>query len=94
MRVSGGVELPQNETQIAQWLVKNGPIAIGLNAFAMQFYFGGVSYPFSFLCDPSGIILSYFEHHLPIFIMITFLFICFNLSFFCLTFPIQLLTIK
>jgi len=55
VRVSGGVELPQNETQIAQWMVKNGPIAIGVNAFAMQFYFGGVSYPFSFLCDPSGI---------------------------------------
>jgi len=54
-RVSGGVEISQNETQMAQWLLKNGPISIGLNAFAMQFYMGGVSHPFSFLCDPSGI---------------------------------------
>merc|ERR1711963_1130863 len=54
-RVTGGVEISQNETQMAQWLVKNGPISVGLNAFAMQFYMGGVSHPFSFLCEPSGI---------------------------------------
>jgi len=55
VRVSGGVEMPTNETQMAQWLLKNGPIAVGLNAFAMQFYFGGVSNPPSLLCSPSGI---------------------------------------
>ena len=55
VRVTGGVELPTNETQMALWLVKNGPIAIGVNAFAMQFYLGGVSHPFSWLCDPAGI---------------------------------------
>merc|ERR1712198_820773 len=54
-RVSGGVEIGQNETQMAQWLIKNGPISVGLNANAMQFYKGGVSHPFKFLCDPSGI---------------------------------------
>merc|ERR1712029_447817 len=54
VRVSGGVELPQNETQMAQWLTKNGPIAVGLNAFWMQFYMGGVSHP-PFFCDASGI---------------------------------------
>jgi len=54
-RVSGGVEISQNETQMAQWLLQNGPISVGLNAMAMQFYMGGVSHPFSFLCSASGI---------------------------------------
>lgn len=27
--MSGAVDLPQNETEIALWLVKNGPISIG-----------------------------------------------------------------
>jgi cathepsin F len=52
--VSGGVEISQNETQMAQWLLKNGPISVGLNANAMQFYMGGVSHPFKFLCSPDG----------------------------------------
>lgn len=37
VRVKGGVDLPKNETAIAQFLVQNGPISIGLNANAMQF---------------------------------------------------------
>ena len=54
-RVTGGVEIGQNETQMAQWLLQNGPISVGLNANAMQFYRGGVSHPFKFMCDPSGV---------------------------------------
>ena len=30
-RVAGGVEISQNETQMAQWLLQNGPISVGIN---------------------------------------------------------------
>jgi len=53
--ITGGVSIPKNETQMAQWLFKNGPISVGLNAAAMQFYFGGVSHPFKFLCNPEAL---------------------------------------
>ena len=45
-RVTGGAEISQNETQMAQWLLQNGPISVGLNANVMQFYCGDVSRPF------------------------------------------------
>ena len=35
-QVTGFVEVSKNETEMAAWLVKNGPISIGLNANAMQ----------------------------------------------------------
>eukprot|EP00092_Neocalanus_flemingeri_P015017 GFUD01016219.1.p1 GENE.GFUD01016219.1~~GFUD01016219.1.p1 ORF type:complete len:603 (-),score=178.52 GFUD01016219.1:232-1977(-) len=71
-RVSGGLEISTNETQMAQWLLKNGPISVGLNANAMQFYKGGVSHPFKFLCSPDGIdhgvlIVGFGEHEYPLF---------------------------
>lgn len=39
-QVVGGVEISKNETEMAQWLISNGPISIGINANAMQFYKG------------------------------------------------------
>lgn len=54
-RVKGAVDLPKNETAIAQFLVQNGPIAVGLNANAMQFYRGGVSKPWKMLCGAKNI---------------------------------------
>ncbi|XP_068223914.1 cathepsin L-like, partial [Palaemon carinicauda] len=53
--VNGSVELPQDETMLAKWLVKNGPISIGINANALQFYVGGVSHPWKFLCNPENL---------------------------------------
>jgi hypothetical protein len=49
------VVLPQNEVSLAQWLYKYGPISIGINANAMQFYFGGISHPLKFMCNPKNL---------------------------------------
>ncbi|KAL1436801.1 hypothetical protein MTO96_049341 [Rhipicephalus appendiculatus] len=54
-RVQSFVGLPQNETELAYWLMKHGPISIGINANAMQFYFGGISHPWKFLCSPTDL---------------------------------------
>ncbi|XP_052868458.1 uncharacterized protein LOC128274338 [Anopheles cruzii] len=51
VRVKGAVDMPKNETFIAQYLIENGPISIGLNANAMQFYRGGISHPWHLLCN-------------------------------------------
>jgi cathepsin F len=48
--VTGAVDLPKNETAMALWLLQNGPISIGINANAMQFYRGGISHPWHILC--------------------------------------------
>ena len=36
VKVSGYQNITSNETEMAYWLYKHGPISIGLNAFAMQ----------------------------------------------------------
>lgn len=55
VQVVSAVNITSNETEMAQWLVKNGPISIAINANAMQFYIGGVSHPFHFLCNPTDL---------------------------------------
>lgn len=46
-------QISTNEDQIAQALLKYGPLAIGLNASPMQMYMGGISDPW--FCNPMGI---------------------------------------
>lgn len=53
--IKGSVDLPKDEVAIAKYLVVNGPISIGLNANAMQFYHGGISHPWKTLCKPDNI---------------------------------------
>ncbi|XP_034940071.1 uncharacterized protein [Chelonus insularis] len=72
VNVVSAVNISSNETKMAQWLVKNGPMAIGINANAMQFYMGGISHPWSFLCnkdnlDHGVLIVGYGVHKYPIF---------------------------
>lgn len=55
VQLSGALNISQNETDMAKWLVKNGPISIAINANAMQFYVGGVSHPLKFLCSPKSL---------------------------------------
>jgi cathepsin F len=55
VQLASAVNITSDEMQMAQWLVKNGPISIGINANAMQFYIGGVSHPFKFLCNPKNL---------------------------------------
>ncbi|OTF80778.1 Cathepsin F precursor-like protein, partial [Euroglyphus maynei] len=55
VKISSYVELPKNETYMKNYLYRNGPISIGINANAMQFYFGGISHPPNWLCNPSSL---------------------------------------
>lgn len=61
--VTGALNITTNETQMAQWLVKNGPISIGINANAMQVSYISpadlkVSQSLMELCDPSSSTLA------------------------------------
>ncbi|UXI16883.1 ubiquitin specific peptidase [Sarcoptes scabiei] len=55
VRIDSYKELPKNEKSIQQYLYRNGPISIGINANAMQFYFGGISHPPHWLCNPNNL---------------------------------------
>ena len=35
-KVVGGKQLPEDEVALAHWLMKNGPISIGINTNSMQ----------------------------------------------------------
>ncbi|XP_072930163.1 uncharacterized protein [Epargyreus clarus] len=81
VQITSAVNITSNETDMAKWLVKNGPISIGINANAMQFYVGGVSHPWKMLCNPKNLdhgvlIVGYgtkdyplFHKHLPYWII-------------------------
>lgn len=51
VQISGSVNITSNETGMAQWLVHNGPISVGINANAMQFYMGGIAHPWHTFCN-------------------------------------------
>ncbi|XP_049818102.1 uncharacterized protein LOC109602488 isoform X4 [Aethina tumida] len=55
VQLSGALNISHDETDMAKWLVKNGPISIAINANAMQFYVGGVSHPWKMLCNPKNL---------------------------------------
>jgi len=52
---SGEKEGAVDEDALKQMLYENGPFAIAINASTLQFYFGGIMDPFSFLCNPKGL---------------------------------------
>ncbi|XP_070535999.1 cathepsin L-like [Ptychodera flava] len=53
--INGSMNISQDEGEIANWLAANGPISIGINANAMQFYFGGISHPWKIFCNPENL---------------------------------------
>ncbi|XP_014675448.1 PREDICTED: cathepsin F-like [Priapulus caudatus] len=53
--INGSVTISKDESDMAAWLVKNGPISIGINANAMQWYFGGISHPWRIFCNPTSL---------------------------------------
>lgn len=70
--INNYVNISKDEGEMAKWLYKSGPISIAINANAMQFYFGGVSHPWKFLCSPDDLdhgvlIVGYGTSTYPIF---------------------------
>lgn len=52
---SGEKEGTVDENDLKQMLYENGPFAIAINANPLQFYFGGILDPYTFLCNPKGL---------------------------------------
>jgi C1A family cysteine protease len=50
---NGYKAISQDEDEIAQALMDDGPLAIGINATPMQFYSGGISNPW--ICNPKAL---------------------------------------
>ncbi|BFZ07455.1 hypothetical protein BsWGS_10493 [Bradybaena similaris] len=55
VQVTGAVNISKDEGEMAAWLYQNGPIAIGINSFPMQFYLWGIAHPWKFFCDPNAL---------------------------------------
>ena len=53
--INSSVKISHNEDDMKAWLYKNGPISIGINANAMQFYWGGISHPWRIFCNPDNL---------------------------------------
>ena len=53
--VKGGQNVGKNETQIAAFVAKNGPVSVCINAAYMMHYKGGVVHPAPGTCLPSSI---------------------------------------
>jgi len=53
VRISSWETVSQNEDEIAEYLMKHGPLSICLNAEWFQFYHHGISNPA--LCDPKNL---------------------------------------
>lgn len=53
-KIDSWVQLPENETLIASYVFKNGPVSIGINADLMQFYSQGIITNVT-ECDPTSL---------------------------------------
>jgi C1A family cysteine protease len=54
-KFANGKDNAVDENQLKQMLYENGPFSIAINATLLQFYFGGIFNPWSFLCNPKSL---------------------------------------